>query len=65
MENPTRGLDFRATSVMHERLRAAAADGVAVLVYSSDLDEVLQLAHRVLVISRGFLRELEPPFDRG
>ena len=65
VENPTRGLDFRAMSVMHERLRAAAADGVAVLVYSSDLDEVLHLAHRVVVISGGVLRELEPPLDRN
>jgi len=50
---------------MHERLRDAAAEGVAVLVYSSDLDEVLQLAHRLVVLCRGVLRELEAPFDRG
>jgi simple sugar transport system ATP-binding protein len=58
-ENPTRGLDLRAAAAIHARLRAAAAAGAAVLVYSSDLDEVLALAGRVLVASRGTL--IEPP----
>jgi simple sugar transport system ATP-binding protein len=56
-ENPTRGLDLRAADAIHGRLRAAAAAGAAVLVYSSDLDEVLALADRVLVASRGTLTE--------
>jgi simple sugar transport system ATP-binding protein len=56
-ENPTRGLDIRAAAAIHARLRAAAAGGAAVLVYSSDLDEVLGLADRVLVASRGTLIE--------
>ena len=58
-ENPTRGLDLRATAAVHERLRAAAAAGAAVLVHSSDLDEVLELGERVLVVSRGVVSE--PP----
>jgi simple sugar transport system ATP-binding protein len=58
-ENPTRGLDLRAAGAIHARLRTAAAGGAAVLVYSSDLDEVLALADRVLVAARGVL--LEPP----
>lgn len=57
VENPTRGLDIRATRAVHERLRAAAAAGAAVVVYSSDLDEVLSLASRVLVIHSGLLSE--------
>jgi general nucleoside transport system ATP-binding protein len=58
-ENPTRGLDLRAAAAIHARLRAAAAGGAAVLVYSSDLDEVLALAGRLLVAARGTL--IEPP----
>ncbi|MEP6686891.1 MAG: ATP-binding cassette domain-containing protein [Gemmatimonadales bacterium] len=58
-ENPTRGLDLRAASAIHGRLRAAAAAGAAVLIYSSDLDEVLALADRILVAARGTL--IEPP----
>ncbi|MGH7581284.1 MAG: ATP-binding cassette domain-containing protein, partial [Gemmatimonadales bacterium] len=58
-ENPTRGLDIRATATIHARLRRAAAEGAAVVFHSSDLDEVLELAGRVVVASRGAL--LEPP----
>ncbi len=58
-ENPTRGLDIRATAEIHARLRRAADEGAAVLLYSSDLDEVLAVATRVLVASRGLL--VEPP----
>ena len=61
-ENPTRGLDIRATSAVHARLRAAAAAGAAVIVYSSDLDEVLALATRVIAVHAGRLREV--PNDR-
>jgi simple sugar transport system ATP-binding protein len=61
-ENPTRGLDIRATAAVHARLRAAAAAGAAVIVYSSDLDEVLALATRVVAVHAG--RLLEVPNDR-
>ncbi len=61
-ENPTRGLDIRATDAVHGRLRAASVSGAAVVVYSSDLDEVLSLATRVLVVHAGVVREC--PLDR-
>ena len=57
VENPTRGLDVRATRDVHTRLRAAVAAGAAVVMYSSDLEEVLALATRVLVIHAGAVRE--------
>jgi len=56
-ENPTRGLDIRATEAVHERLRAARNNGACVVVYSSDLDEVLGLSDRVLVVHAGAVRE--------
>jgi simple sugar transport system ATP-binding protein len=56
-ENPTRGLDLRATDEVHARLRAAAAAGAAVLFHSSDLDEVLGLGRRILVVRRGSVLE--------
>ena len=59
MENPTRGLDVRTTEEMHRRLRAAASAGVMVIVHSTDLDEVLALADRVLVVHRR--QEAEAP----
>ena len=64
-ENPTRGLDFRATRDVHMRLRAAAAAGVSVLFHSADLDEVLELADRVIVVSRGVIREAPPNASRA
>jgi ABC-type uncharacterized transport system ATPase subunit len=63
-ENPTRGLDIRATEEVHERLREAARGGVAVVVYSTDLDEVLELAERVLVVHRGEVSEAPRRADR-
>jgi simple sugar transport system ATP-binding protein len=56
-EDPTRGLDIQAASAIHERLGEAARDGAAVVVHSSDVDEVLALADRVLVVARGQVRE--------
>ncbi|MEP6491622.1 MAG: ABC transporter ATP-binding protein [bacterium] len=58
VENPTRGLDIRAARAVHSRLTAVAASGTAVVVYSSDLDEVLALASRVLVVHAGTVREV-------
>jgi simple sugar transport system ATP-binding protein len=47
----------RATVDVHARLRSACADGAAIVLYSSDLDEVLLLATRVLVMYAGTVRE--------
>ena len=57
VENPSRGLDFQATASVHAALREARDGGAAVLLYSSDLDEVLLLADRVLVMFNGTLVE--------
>ena len=62
VENPTRGLDVRATAEVHARLRAARDRGTAVVMYSSDLDEVLALATRIVVVCAGTLSEV--PLDR-
>ena len=64
-ENPTRGLDIRAAADIHTRLLAAAGTGAAVLVYSSDLDEVLRLAHRVVVVARGAVLPVAPGATRA
>ncbi|MFN0177524.1 MAG: ABC transporter ATP-binding protein [Gemmatimonadales bacterium] len=64
-ENPTRGLDFRATAEVYDRLRGLAADGVAVLVYSTDLDEVLELADRVVVMRKGQVYSAPPEATRA
>jgi len=50
---PTRGLDVGAIEYMTNRLRQAAEAGVGILLISSELEEILDLAHRILVISDG------------
>jgi simple sugar transport system ATP-binding protein len=50
---PTRGLDVGAIEYTTERLRAAAASGIAVLLLSTELEEILDLSDRIIVISRG------------
>jgi general nucleoside transport system ATP-binding protein len=54
--NVTRGLDLAATADVHRILLDFAADGGAVLLVSSDLDELLAMATRLFVISRGKVR---------
>ena len=51
--NPCFGLDFKAVSEIRSRIMQARNRGAAVLLISEDLDEVLELADRVLVISAG------------
>jgi simple sugar transport system ATP-binding protein len=50
---PTRGLDVGAIETVHGYLRGIADRGVAVLLISEDLDEILALADRVLVMYEG------------
>jgi simple sugar transport system ATP-binding protein len=56
-ENPSRGLDIVASSSIYSRLRAAADSGSAVIFHSNDLDEVLAIADRVIVVARGVVSE--------
>jgi simple sugar transport system ATP-binding protein len=58
--NPTRGLDVVSTAAVREELRAQAQGGGAVLLVSTDLEEVLALGTRIAVLFRGRLTTLEP-----
>jgi simple sugar transport system ATP-binding protein len=51
--NPVFGLDFAAVAEIHGRLIAARNRGCAVLLIGEDLDELLALADRIVVISEG------------
>ncbi len=50
---PTWGLDFAATSAVHAELRRRRSEGAAVLVASVDLDELLAICDRILVMQGG------------
>ena len=53
LDEPTRGIDVGARAQIYELIAELAADGMAVIVVSSDLEEVLGLSHRVTVLARG------------
>ena len=53
LDEPTRGVDVGARSEIYRIIRDLAREGMAVLVASSDMIEVLGLSHRSLVMSKG------------
>jgi ribose transport system ATP-binding protein len=64
LDNPTRGVDAGAKEEIYEIIRDLTDDGVAVLLISDDLLEVIGLAHRVVVMKDGeIVREIASPVD--
>jgi len=55
VDEPTRGIDIGTKAEVHRLIASLARDGVAVLVISSELPEVLSLADRILVMHEGRL----------
>ena len=55
ISNPCFGLDFSAVAEIRSRIRAACNAGTAILLLSEDLDEILELSDRVIVMSEGRL----------
>jgi ribose transport system ATP-binding protein len=53
LDEPTRGIDVGARAMIYDVIVELAKAGMAVVVVSSDLDEVLGLSHRVMVLARG------------
>jgi ribose transport system ATP-binding protein len=61
-DEPTRGVDVAARSEIHELLRELARSGKAVLVVSSEIEELLALCDRIVVLSAG---TVTATFERG
>lgn len=53
LDEPTRGIDVGARSAIYELVNSLARNGVAVVIVSSDLEEVLGISNRILVMSAG------------
>lgn len=59
---PTRGVDIGAAEYIHERLLEQRSNGAAILLISEDLDEVMQLSDRIVVLLEG---EIMGELQRG
>jgi D-xylose transport system ATP-binding protein len=55
LDEPTRGIDIGAKVEIHKLLNAMAEQGVAIIVISSELEEVLGMSDRILVVSEGHI----------
>lgn len=65
VDEPTRGVDIAAKRGIHATLQDMADNGLAVVFISSEIDEVLGVCNRVLVVHRGRIQaEFEPPYDQ-
>jgi ABC-type sugar transport system ATPase subunit len=53
LDEPTRGVDVKAKDEIHQLILKLAEQGTSVILVSSEIDEVLALAHRVIVFAEG------------
>ena len=53
MDEPTRGIDIGAKAEVHGLMHQLAADGVAILMISSELPEIIHMSDRILVMRQG------------
>jgi rhamnose transport system ATP-binding protein len=60
LDEPTQGVDVGAKSEIHRIIRALAKDGLAVLMISSDLPEILGMSDRIAVMRSGTLNAMLP-----
>jgi ABC-type sugar transport system ATPase subunit len=63
LDEPTKGVDVGAKYEIHERVRAEVSGGMGCLLISSDLPEVLALAHHVVVLREGRVQGELPSSD--
>jgi ABC-type sugar transport system ATPase subunit len=55
LDEPTRGIDVQAKQQMYELIRNLSAQGIATIVVSSELEELLDICHRILIMKQGVL----------
>lgn len=60
MDEPTRGVDFGAKAAIHELIDELARRGLAVILISSELPEVINLSTRILVMREGLITDELP-----
>lgn len=67
LDEPTKGIDVNAKAEVHLLIRKLAAEGLGVLLISSDLPELMTLSHRILVMHKGTIvgQFSRPDFEAG
>lgn len=60
LDEPTRGIDAHARQDVYAIVQSLTADGVGVVVISSEVSEIAELSDRIMVMKRGKLTELDP-----
>ncbi|GAA1688275.1 ribose import ATP-binding protein RbsA [Mycolicibacterium murale] len=67
LDQPTAGVDIGAKAELYAQIEMLADSGVTVLVFSDDLEELLQLSNRIVVMRKGVARDPQPStqFDRA
>ena len=53
LDEPTRGIDVGARAAIYDVIADLAKKGMAVIMVSSDLEEIIGLSHRIMVLARG------------
>jgi ABC-type sugar transport system ATPase subunit len=53
LDEPTRGIDVSAKADIHRQIKRLAAEGMTIIVISSDIVELIALSHRILVLREG------------
>lgn len=53
LDDPTRGIDVGAKNEVYNQINELSTQGISILLYSSEIDEVLGLSHRILVMRQG------------
>jgi simple sugar transport system ATP-binding protein len=59
--SPTRGLDVAATEYVHSQLRKCRDEGAAIILISTELDEIIALADQIAVLYEGCISAIVPP----
>ena len=57
-DEPTRGIDVGARHSIYQVMKQLSEKGISIIVVSSDLEEVIGLSHRMLILSRGVQKDI-------
>jgi len=63
LDEPTRGIDVGAKQEVYAFIRDIAGQGVSVVIFSSEIDEILALSDRIIVLSKGRISGISSDYD--